>query len=326
MLLLSKNDIEKVFTMQDAIEADKEAFKIFSQGRSEVPLLTTIQTEDGVFLFMPAYAKDAGYASLKNVNIFAENAKNNLPTAPAQVLLIDGKTGIVEAIIDGTYVTQIRTGAASGAAFDVLGREDAKTGALIGTGSQAAQQLEAMLAVRNLEQVKVFSRNREARELFVDEMQKKMKSYAAKIVAAESADAAIEDADLIIAVTPSKTPVFDGKKVKAGATVSFMGAYQPDMQEMAPALLTRAAKVYFDSEAAVLHEAGDILIPLKEGLVREEDFTGDLGNLLLGKLPGRESNEEIIIFKSVGIGVQDLVAAKAIYEKARKQGVGVNWE
>lgn len=327
MLLLSKEDIKKVFTMNDAIDAVKEAFMIFSQGKSVVPLRTQIPApkHEGVFLFMPAYAEELDIASVKIVNIFPKNAEKDIPTAPAQVLLIDGKTGVVRSILDGTLLTQMRTGAATGAAFDVLGRKDAKIGAMIGTGGQARMQLEAMLTVRKLDEVRVYSRNAEKNERFVAMMQDELRQYGTKIIAAKSSDDAIENADLIIAVTSATAPVLDGTKVKKGATLSFVGSYQPHMQEMPPEILERASKLYFDSEEAVLSEAGDILIPLDEGRISKDDFTGDLGEVLLGKLVARENDEEIIVFKTVGIGTQDLVTAKHIYAKASKEQVGTLW-
>ena len=328
MLLLSKSDIKKIFTMRDAVDAVKEAFRTFSAGESEVPLRTNIQApaHGGAFLFMPSYVEKLDTACLKVVNVFPKNIDKGLPSTPAQVLLIDGTTGVVSSVLDGTFVTQLRTGAASGAAFDVLAKKECKKGALIGTGGQAATQLEAMLAVRNLEEVKVFDLNRERLEKFVEQMSEELSGYGTKILAAESSDDAVEDADLLICVTPSPKPVFDGSKVKAGATVSCVGSYQPHMQEMDPVILTRASKIYFDSEDAVLSEAGDILIPLADGTITKEDFTGDLGDVLLGKLGARENDEEIIVFKTVGIGTQDLMTAKAIYDKACEQGVGTRWE
>ncbi|MDO4710916.1 MAG: ornithine cyclodeaminase family protein [Peptostreptococcaceae bacterium] len=327
MLLLSKEDIKKVFTMKDAVAAVKEAFMIFSQGKSVVPLRTQIPApkREGVFLFMPAYAEELDIASVKIVNIFPKNAASDLPTAPAQVLLIDGETGIVRSILDGTLLTQMRTGAATGAAFDVLGRKDAKIGAMIGTGSQARMQLEAMLTVRSLDEVRIYSRNEEKKEHFAKEMQQELKHYGTKIVAAKTSDGAIEEADLIVAVTSASSPVLDGMKVKKGATLSFVGSYQPHMQEMPPEILERASKIYFDSKEAVLSEAGDILIPLDEGRITGEDLSGDLGEVLLGRESARENNEEIIVFKTVGIGTQDLVTAKHIYEKASREKVGTLW-
>lgn len=328
MLLLSREDIKKVFTMKDAIETNKECFKIFSEGKSEVPLRTTIQApnHNGVFLFMPSYVEELDVAGLKVVNIFPENAKENLPTAPAQVLLIDGKTGIVSSILDGTYVTQLRTGASSGAAFDLFAVKDAKIGALIGTGGQAATQLEAMMVVRELDEVRVFDLDPNRRQAFVNRMQEELKCYNTKIVEAVSSDDAIENADIIVTVTPSSKPVFDGIKVKKGATVSCVGAYQHHMQEMDPAILPRASKIYFDSEEAVLSESGDILIPLEEGIITKDDFTGDIGDVLLGKVVGRENDDEIIVYENVGIGVLDLMTARAIYLKAIEAEVGTNWE
>lgn len=327
MLLLSKEDIKKVFSMKDAIEADKDAFRIFTEGKSDVPLRTQIPApkSQGTFLFMPAYVEDLNCAGLKVVNIFPKNIDKGLPSAPAQVLLIDGTNGLITAVLDGTYLTQLRTGAASGAAFDLLARKDCKKGALIGTGGQAATQLEAMIVARNLEEVKVYDLNLERTKTFVEKMQEELKRYGTKITAAESSDEVIEKADLIITVTPSSKPVFDGSKVKKGATVSCVGSYQPHMQEMDPVILTRASKIYFDSEEAVLSEAGDILIPLEDGTITKDDFTGDLGEVILGTVGGRENEEEIIVFKTVGIGTQDLVTAKYIYDRAIEESVGTNW-
>ncbi|MGM0214873.1 ornithine cyclodeaminase family protein [Enterococcus sp. AZ109] len=327
MLLLSRADIKQVFSMKEAIEADKLAFKMFSQGKTEVPLRTQIVAEkqNGTFLFMPAYAPELDAASLKIINIFPDNIDKGLPSAPAQVLLVDGETGVISSVLDGNTVTQFRTGAASGVAFDVLGRKDAKEGALIGTGGQAASQLEAMVCARDLEVVRVYDMNFERTTAFAKRMAEELAEYGTKIVPASSSDEAITNADLIVTVTPATSPVFEGSKVKAGATVSCVGSYQPHMQEMDPVILERASKLYFDSEEAVLSEAGDILIPLEDGTITKDKFTGDIGNVLLGDLVGRENEQEIIVFKTVGIGAQDLVTAKQIYDLAREKNVGTEW-
>lgn len=328
MLLLSQKDIEEVFSMKEAIEAVKEAFRLFSKGKSQVPIRTQIQAleAEGTFLFMPAYSASLGAAALKVVSIFPENSKRGLPAAPAQVLLINGETGVVDSLLDGTYVTQLRTGAASGAAFDVLGRKGAKYGALIGTGGQAACQLEAMVCGRELAEVRVSGIEFERTKDFAKKMNLALASYGTRIIAVETSAEAIEKADLIITVTSATSPVFDGRLVKNGATISCVGSYQPQMQELDPVVLTRGTKLYFDSEEAVLSESGDILIPLAEGLISKEDFTGDLGEVLLGNCVGRENDDEIIVFKTVGIGTQDLVTAKAIVDKAKAAKVGIEWE
>ena len=328
MLLLSRKDITGIFTMQDAIAADRLAFQLFTENKTDVPLRTQIVAEkqNGTFLFMPAYAEDLDAAALKIINIFPNNIDTGLSSAPAQVLLIDGKTGYVNALLDGTTVTQLRTGAASGVAFDVLARKKAKIGALIGTGGQAATQLEAMLCARKLETVYVFDQNPERTKSFSEQMNSTLNNYGAQILPADTSDQAISDADLIITVTPATSPVFDGSKVKAGATISCVGSYQPHMQEMDPVILQRAAKIFFDSEEAVLSEAGDILIPLANGMITKESFTGDIGEVLTGNTTGRETEDEIIVFKTVGIGAQDLVTAQKIYELALEKNVGTNWD
>lgn len=328
MLLLSRNDIQKVFTMKDAIEADKLAFQLVVEGKCDAPLRTNIQAPkyEGCLLFMPAYAESMDAASLKIINIFPHNIDHGLPSSPAQVLLIDGKTGLVSSVMDGTYVTQLRTGAASGAAFDILAKKGCHIGALIGTGGQAATQLEAMLVARDLKEVRVFDLNYERTSAFAEEMQQRLSSYGTSIIAVKNSDEAIDNADLIITVTPSSTPVFDGTKVKKGATISCVGAYQHHMQELDPRALTRASKIYFDSEDAVLSESGDILLPLEQGIISKEDFTGDLGDVILGKLTGRENDDEIIIFETVGVATQDLVTAKWIYDRAKAAGVGTQWD
>lgn len=327
MLLLTKNDIKKVFTMRDAVEADKLAFRMLSDGKCEAPLRTVIPApeHDGSFLFMPAYSPELENAALKVVCIFPHNIDRGIPSAPAQVFLIDGTNGCVSAVLDGTYVTQLRTGAASGAALDILARKDAKKGALIGTGGQAASQLEAMLTVRNLKQVKVFDLNARRTQEFVEKMQADLSSYGTEILAAETSDDAVEDADILITVTPSSRPVFDGTKIKAGCTISCVGAYQPHMQELDPRVLPRVSKIYFDSADAVLAESGDIIIPLREGIISEKDFTGELGDAIAGKIPKRETEEEIILFETVGVAIQDLVTAKQIVDKAGEANVGIRW-
>lgn len=327
MLLLSREDIKKVFSTRDAIEADKLAFSLLEQGKVDAPLRTVINGKyDGAFLFMPAYAPDIDAAAVKVINIFPHNIDNGLMTSPAQILLVDGKTGYVCALLDGTYVTQLRTGAASGAAFDLLAKKECVKGALIGTGGQAATQLASMLEARKLKEVKVYDLNAERCEAFCGQMREELAAYGADISPAATSDECIEDADLIITVTPSAKPVFDGTKVKQGATVSCVGTYEPHKHEMDPAILPRASKIICDSKEAALSETGDLLIPIADGLITEDDILGSLGDVINGTIPGRENDDEIIVFETVGTAAQDLITAKAIYDKAVEKGVGMNWQ
>ena len=314
MLIISKDEIKEFYSMKECMEAVKDAFSLFSQGKVDVPLRTQIQNEEGTgtYLCMPAYCKEYDASCVKVINTFPENIQKNIPTINAQVLVMNTETGVIDGMVDGTYVTQLRTGAASGVAFELLGKENCEIGALIGTGGQAATQLEAMLEAKNLKEVRVADLDIERAEAFVEKMKPELSQYKTE---------AIDNADLIITVTPSKKPVFDAKKVKAGATISGVGSFQPDMQEIPSELLQRASKIYFDSEEAVLSEAGDLLIPLEKGEITKEKFTGDIGQVINHTIKGRENDEEIIFFKTVGIAAQDLMTTQSIFNKAKANGI-----
>ncbi len=324
MLVLTKEDIKKVFTMKDAIEADKEALRIYSAGKSVSPLRVNIDIpkEQGQSLFMPAYVEELDATGIKIVSVFPKNIEKGLPSVPAQMILLDGTTGEVCAILDGTYLTQLRTGAVQGAASDILAKEDAKIGALIGTGGQAATQLEAMVCVRNLQEVRVADINFERAKAFAEKMQEELAAYGTKIVAVENGNAAVKDADIITSVTTSRKPVFDGTLVKKGAHVNGVGAYTPQMQELDETIVQKADKVFFDTKEGVLAEAGDFITPMEKGLVTEDDFDGELGEVILGKISGRETDEEITLFKTVGMAVLDVVTAQKIYQKAVENKIG----
>lgn len=327
MLLLDENDIRSVFSMKDSISADEEAYRMFSAGRTETPLRPQIHTEDGTgdFLFMPAYSPEAEACAVKIVTSFPGNAEKGDDTTKGQVVLMDGKNGDITAVMDGTFVTRFRTGAASGAAFDTFAVRDASVGAMIGTGGQAECQLEAMLSACSLREVRIAARNYEKTKRFTAEMQEKMARFGARLIPCSDCDEAVSGADVITAVTVADKPVFSAASVKPGAVISAVGSYRPDMNEIDPDLFGRASGIYFDSFDACLAESGDIQIPLERGVISREDITGDIGECLNGKIPGRKSDEDIIIFKNVGIGALDLFNAVRIYEAARGGGVGTVW-
>ena len=322
MRYLSKEDIEKKVSIKDVIDAVKQAFSLTEKGMIDSPLRTVIKASAGSLLFMPAYSSELGLAVLKNVNVFPGNGTAGLSTTPAEILLIDAATGYALAMLDGAYVTQLRTGAASGAAFDLLARKDCRKGALIGTGGQAEAQLDAMLAVRPLKEVSIFSQHHEKCVAFVERMAQKYSAGDVLFECAESADLCVRDADLVITVTTSGKPVFDGTLVRKGATVSCVGTYEPDKHEIDPELICRADKIFCDSKEAVLSESGDLLIPIRQGLISADDICGGLGEVINGTLPGRENDDEIIVFETVGIAAQDLVVSGMIYSKMEKTMIG----
>ena len=324
MLLLNRNDIEKCYSLKDCIAAVSDAFRYFSAGKVDVPLRTQILKQNGkdTFLCMPAFCEDYEAACVKVLNMFPENISQGVPSINAQVLNIDAQTGIVNAILDGNYVTQLRTGSAAGVALKYLAKKNCRKGALIGTGGQAATQLEAMLIVRHLDEVAVSDLDFERAQKFAVKMQKDLAQYHTKITAVETGNEAVQDADVVISVTPSTKPVYDAHFIKQGATICGVGAYQPQMEETPAELVAKADKIYFDSKDAVLAESGDIIIPLNKGLVSDSDFTGEIGQVVSGEVTGRENDNEIIFFETVGIAAQDLMAAKSIYDNAVKHNVG----
>ena len=327
MLLLNEQDIRKVFDMNDAIDSNIEAYKIFSSGNAVVPLRQVIAADEGRgnFAFMPAYSSKLGAAGIKIVNIFPGNRERGEATTIGQVLLMDDKNGEVLALMDGSFITKFRTGAASGAAFKLFARNDAKIGCLIGTGGQADCQLEAMLAACNLDEVRIVARDFAKTEKFAEAMSERFKDSGAKLIAYDDANEAVDGADVIVVVTVSTEPVFDANRVNKGAVVSGVGSYTAEMNEIDPKLFKLADKIYFDSKDACIAESADIQIPLREGLVSLEGLTGDIGEYALGEISGRESDDEIIIFKNVGLGILDLVIAKLIYEKAKNRKIGYQW-
>lgn len=327
MLLLNEQDIRKVFDMNDAIDSNIEAYKIFSSGNAVVPLRQVIAADEGRgnFAFMPAYSSKLGAAGIKIVNIFPGNRERGEATTIGQVLLMDDKNGEVLALMDGSFITKFRTGAASGAAFKLFARNDAKIGCLIGTGGQADCQLEAMLAACNLDEVRIVARDFAKTEKFTEEMSERFKDSGAKLIAYDDANEAVDGADVIVVVTVSTEPVFDANRVKKGAVVSGVGSYTAEMNEIDPNLFKLADKIYFDSKDACIAESADIQIPLREGIVSLEGLTGDIGEYALGEISGREADDEIIIFKNVGLGILDLVIAKLIYEKAKNRKIGYQW-
>lgn len=322
MLLLDREEIKRCFSMKDAIASTETAFVENLKGMVESPLRTVIPAQAGNFLFMSAYARERGYAILKTVNIFPGNFDKGLPTAPSALLLFEGATGLPLACLDGTYVTQLRTGGATGAALRHLAREDVRIAAMIGSGGQAETQIEAMLTVRKIQEVRIADVARERAEALACRMRERFPMVCFR--SCSEGDVAVTDADVIVTATSSKKPTFSANHVKPGATISAVGAYRPDMQEIDPQLVAAADKVFCDDRKAVLAESGDIIIPLQEGLIEEKKLV-DLAQVLTGEAEGRTGGEQVILFETVGFAAEDLMAAATIYEVAKERGYGTVW-
>jgi ornithine cyclodeaminase len=325
IVVLKKEDMKKVFTMKDAIQADKDALKLYSLGKSNVPLRVNLDVPEyaGQSLYMPGYAAEAHALGVKIVSVYPKNIEKGLTSVPATMVLVNDETGEVCSLMDGTYLTRVRTGAVSGAATDVLARKDSRIFALFGTGGQAETQLEAVLTVRSIEEVRVFDVSAERAADFAGRMAEALRPrFTAKIVTAKSSDEAVEGADIITSVTTTTTPTFDGRRVKKGAHINGVGAYTPAMQEIDEYIILNADKVYVDTRDGVLNEAGDFIIPIKKGTYRADRLTGELGEAIAGKVPGRAGDEEITLFKTTGSAVLDVVTARRIYECALREKIG----
>ncbi len=325
MRYLSAEDIKKVLTMKEAIEEDKKALKLYSEGKADIPLRTNLSVEGyGQSLYMPGSTSgDDPTLGLKIVAVYPDNPKSGLPSVPATMITQDAKTGVVNAILDGTYLTQLRTGAVQGAATDLLAKEDAKTALLIGTGGQALTQLEAMLTVRNLKLVYIFDRNREKADDFCKQVQSEFADkFDSEFVAVDDPNEVVAEVDIITSVTTAKSATFDGELVQPGTHINGVGAYTPDMCEIPVSALKKADKIIFDTLDGVLAEAGDIIQPLEKALIKKTDFDGELGQLVNKSIKGRKSDSDITIFKTVGTAVLDIIVADKIVKQASLQNIG----
>lgn len=308
--------------MREAVEILKRAFADLSTGRANVPprLALPQAKHDGVTLLMPAYLLDADALAVKIVSVHHRNPERHLPLIHALVVLLDPTTGQPLAALEGGYLTALRTGAASGVATELLAREDAEIAAIFGAGAQARTQLLAVAAVRDLRRCWIYAPHPESVQKFITEMQPQLRDM--QLLAARSPAQAVREAHVICTATSSATPVFNGAELQTGTHINAVGSFKPSMQEVDGTTLRRAAKIVIDEYAGALSEAGDLLMAMAQGAIEQSDIYGELGEIAAGLKPGRECDEEITYFKSVGNAVQDAAVAQAIYERAVREGIG----
>lgn len=305
--------------MDDLIAAMKTALAAFSGGGVAQPVRTVVDAGGrGLFGVMPAFLPSPGALGAKLVTVFHDNAAAGLPTHLATILLLDAATGALLAILDGRYITEARTAAASAVSTALLAREDAATLAIIGTGVQARSHLEAIPKVRDIHDVRVWSPREDSRAAFVRDMQIG-RSLAIRPCA--SAREAVDRADVVVLATASREPVVRNDWIADGTHVCAVGACRPDQREMDSALVTRA-RVFVDSRAGAMTEAGDIIIPMKEGAFGASHIAGELGDVAGGRSPGRNARDEVTVFKSLGMAVEDMAAAHLAFVRASERGLG----
>jgi alanine dehydrogenase len=310
-LWLSESDVRAALSIPDLIEAMEYALAAFSSGGVVQPVRTALELRDmAFFALMPAYDKERSILGAKLVSVIRDNASRGLPTHLAAISLFDPATGELLAVMDGRYITEVRTAAVSAVSVRHLARADASVLAILGSGVQARSHLEALFLVRQFEDVRVWSPTAEHLRRFVA-------SAAGPIRAARTAQEAVRGADVVVLATSSTTPVIADEWVASGTHVISIGACRPTHREMDPALVARA-RLVVDSRAAALEESGDVVQGIREGRFGEDHIRAELGEIV----SGRRITGEVTIFKSLGLAIEDVVAAGLAYRRALETGRG----
>ena len=325
-ILLNRSDVQKLLPMSKAIDVLEAAFAELAAGTAEMPNRTVITDPDveGWIAYMPSYLKSRGALGVKAVTVYKGNPeKFGLPTTIGTILVQDSQTGVVVAAMDGGFLTGIRTGAGSGVATRHLARRNSKVAGVLGTGVMARGQVLALAEAADLETILIYSRNgKDARQAFADEF---AETTGLEINVADSAEALVRESDIVTLITSASEPIVDASWWKPGTHINAVGSHAAGLRELDSATV-KMAKVVCDQKEACLNEAGDIRIPISEGLYSADDIHGDLGAVVNGMIPGRSGDEEITLFKSVGLAIQDISCASLVYEQAKAQGVGLEFD
>jgi len=321
-LLLTRDDVLRVLTMDACMDVVEDAFGELAAGTAELPLRIGIKPPGGIALYMPAYLREMGALACKVVSVYKENpSKHNMPTTIGKVLLQDPATGDVICIMDGGYLTAVRTGAASGVATKYLAREpEGQVAGIFGAGVQARMQLWAVAEARKLSRALVYDPQPDAVQSFIGDLAERLDL---EITVADSPDDLLEQADILCTASSSSTPLFDGEKVRPGTHINGIGSHTPNARELDTAVVARSTFVA-DSREGCLSEAGDLMIPVEEGAITADHIHAELGEIVAGARPGRQNDEEITLFKSNGLAIQDAATAKLVYDKAIEAGIGAS--
>lgn len=315
MLVLNQREVEELLDMEGCIDAMEGALAALARGEVDMPLRFIFSPVDDPTLIglMPAHRSgDAPLYSLKTVCVFPDNPKRGLDAHQGTVTLFDGETGVVRALLNASAVTAIRTAAVSGVATRLLAREDVKTLGILGAGVQARSHVEAMRAVRPFERVVAYSPTAEHARAFAEEV-------GAEV--ADSPEAAVREADVVVTATSSVEPVLERDWLKPGTHVNAVGGRPPRMVELDPATIAESG-FFVDRRESTENEAGDYLRALEEGAIGPDHIRGEIGEVLIGAKPGRRDDEEITVFRSMGLAVEDLAAAEYVLRRAQKTGAG----
>lgn len=312
-LFLSAEEVKNLITMKEAINAVEEAFKLYALSKALMPPKVYLSFEMGDFRAMPAFVM--GYAGVKWVNSHPENPMKGLPSVMAVLILNDPSNGFPLAVMDATFLTSLRTGAAGGVAVKHLAKEDSRTFGFVGCGKQAKYQLLAIKEIRKVELVKAYDVNKGAEDRFKEFCE----SLGVECKLTELKD--VCDCDVLITTTPSTKPVVKNDWIRDGMHINAIGADAPGKQELEIEILKKA-KIVVDDMKQALH-GGEVNFAVSKGIISERDIHATLGEVVAGLKNGREGNE-ITIFDSTGLAIQDIAVAKLVYEKALRKSAGVS--
>lgn len=320
VLIADQDQVSELLPMNECIEVMEQAFRLASEGDVILPLRTMMVLPDHESLLglMPSYLGGINSLGVKVIAAFPKNLGTEYDSHQGVILLFDAERGLLRAIVDATAVTAIRTAACSGVATRLLARNDAGDLAIIGAGTQARAHLEAMLCVRPVRRVRVFSVPHESAVAF---SKRESARYGIDIEVASSAQAAVDGADIICTVTSSPKPVLQGAWLKTGAHINAVGAFTPVTRELDTEAVVRS-RLYADRRESLKAESGEYLIPAGKGIIDESHIVGEIGQVLLGTAPGRTTPDEITLFKSLGIAIEDIASAHHIYKQAGETGTG----
>ena len=318
-LILERKAIEKLAGIKEAIGAVERAFRYFGEGKVQMPpkMYITVDKHLGDFRAMPAYVEHTGGCGIKWVNVHPENRKKSLPTVMALIILSDPKTGFPLCVMDATYVTALRTGAAGGVAAKYLARKNSKKAALIGCGTQALTQLAALNEIFRLTEVNIWGCRKGETKSFI---RKAGRSMPVKMQAVKSLRDCVEGCDIVFTTTPSVRPIVKSEWIAKGTHINAIGADAKGKEELDPAILKKA-KVVVDDWRQASH-SGEINVPLRKGTFSKRNIYADIGQIVAGKKRGRTKADEITVFDSTGLAIQDVSLADVIYRKAVRTGKG----
>jgi len=320
-ILLKQSEIKDLVSMKEVIDSVEAGFTAYAKREVQMPAKKYLFFPEGDLRVMPCYVRGREEAAVKCVNVHPKNPINNeLPTVMAIIELIDPKTGFPLAVMDGTWVTDMRTGASAGVATKYLARPDSETLGIIGAGRQACTQLMAMDEVMKIEKAKVYCRTCSTRTKFA---RNATATYGFEVEAVKSPKEAVKDVDVVVTTTPSRKPLIKVDWISSGTHINAMGADAPSKQELDTNLLQKS-KIVVDSWEQAKH-SGEINVPVSQGILKRNDIHAKLGEIIIGKKVCREK-DEITIFDSTGLAVQDTVTAWQIYRKVLEKGVGTKFD